>query len=255
MKNNSFVTTLGYIISASLVLGLVPLLTFESERRQEEITDSSLQSETTNINMAETQNTHVNSTNDIRETLAKMNEKLAYQLSEIEKLSLENRQNISELAEFIGGNIPDDEAEISYDNNTENTELDSDYRQEQELLFSESHQNAYMQQVDDLFMQQEEDISWSAQVESDFSSAFENYIGQVQLSNVSCGDSMCKVSANIIDADNTTPDKLPPLDHIIHGDAEWQGQSLYKMDLDTGEITLYLMRDGIDLPKQHHRNI
>jgi hypothetical protein len=92
-------------------------------------------------------------------------------------------------------------------------------------------------------------------VESELQTAFEGYPGRIQLNDVSCGDAMCKVSANIIETGNDPNETTPPFDQIIHGNAKWPGQSMYKMDMDTGEVTLYLMREGVGLPQEEDGKI
>jgi phage-related protein len=248
MNAKQFIKTKGYLAIVGLVLSLFIILIYQGESNHAIVTNVSLPPEKANVNQTETQNTHEDSIKEIRSILANMNEQFSYQLAEIKKLSRENRQSISALRKLNEGDRTDDSAEFSYDSNAETAEVDPE--QEQEVLAAETRRLAYMRQIDEQFMLQAEDASWSAQVESDFSSVLENYMGQIQLNSVSCGDSMCKISANIIVTDDASTEQLPPLEHIIHGDAQWQGQSLYEMDMDTGEITFYLMRDGVDLPKQ-----
>jgi hypothetical protein len=62
---------------------------------------------------------------------------------------------------------------------------------------------------------------------------------------------MCRVKASVREENRHSSEQLPPLDHIIHGHASWPGQSLYEMNVDTGEITLYLMREGVELPQEN----
>jgi hypothetical protein len=173
------------------------------------------------------------------------------QLSDTELISQQNINDILKLWELKEGFDDGDITHIASDNSAENFDIDPDRRQEQVALESESSEAEYERQLEEYCYSQQEDLSWSVQVESDFQSAFDNYMNQIQLNSVSCRDSMYKVSAKMIEVGNVSAEQLPRLDHIIHGDANWQVKSVFKMDLESGEITLYLMRDGVDFPREN----
>jgi hypothetical protein len=251
MKMESFIKSNLFVVAVALIVGLVLVAVFRAENTHDRVAGKQLFPETTDDSLTEALNAQEESIREIRDHLVALEDRLSYQLSDMDKISQLNKHDILELWKLEEEIDDGDIADISPDSNAENFDIDPDLQQEQEVLEAELRQAEYERQLEDFFASQQEDVSWSAQVESDFQSAFDNYMDQMQLNSVSCGDVMCKVSANMIAVDNVSAEQLPRLDHIIHGEAKWQGQSMFKMDLDTGEITLYLMRDGVDLPRDN----
>ena len=234
------------VFAAGLLVGLTIILIFQTTNRlntfaKTEPVESNLNKET----MLEVHYSDMESIGEIAISLHNLQQQLSSELAEIKSISQQNRQEISELWLFQDRQDYDQTTESNGD---EVYKQDPDQQQAEAAIEAEIQQASYLRQLDDFIASQPEDISWSSQVESDFASAFENHMDLIQMGSVSCGDMMCKVSADVIGVERGAAQQLPPLDHIIHGDVQWQGQSFYKMDLDTGEITLYLMREGIDFP-------
>ncbi len=127
---------------------------------------------------------------------------------------------------------------------------DPDLFQEQQAQDAVALQQAYMENVDRYFTSQMEDPAWTATISSDVTAALDEYPEQITLNSISCGDNLCRVKAVVNPQNAATGQALPPLDHLIHGGANWPGKSLYQMDMDTGEITMYLLREGNDFPAQ-----
>jgi hypothetical protein len=51
-----------------------------------------------------------------------------------------------------------------------------------------------------------------------------------------------------MDNEATEIDPQSGLQQIINGDVGWTGQSLYRMNMETGEVTVYLLRNGVEMP-------
>jgi hypothetical protein len=251
MKMESFIKSKVLVVAVGLIIGLAMVLVFRADNTHDRIAGKQLLPETTDDSLTGALNAQEESIREIRDHLVALEEKLSFQLSDMERTSQQNKYDISELWKLKEGFDDGHIADIAPDSSAENFDIDPDRQQEKAVLEAESRQAEYERQLEDYFASQQEDVSWSVQVESDFQTAFDNYMDQMQLNSVSCGDVMCKVSANMIAVDNVSAEQLPRLDHIIHGDAKWQGKSMFKMDLDTGEITLYLMRDGVDFPPEN----
>jgi len=251
MKIVSFIKSKMFVFAAGIIIGLVLVKVFLADDTQDRIASKQVSPESTGDGLTEALNAQDESIREIREHLVALEEKLSLQLSDMKITSQQNMNDISELWELKEGFADGDITHIASDNSAENIDIDPDRKQQQAALESESKQAEYERQLEDYFYSQQEDLSWSAQVESDFQSAFDSYMNQIQLNSVSCVDAMCKVSAKIIEVGSASAEQLPRLDHIIHGDAKWQGKSMFKMDLESGEITLYLMRDGVDFPREN----
>ena len=248
MKMESFIKSKMFVFAAGMIIGLALVKVFLADNTQDRIASERLSLETTADSLAESLNAQDESIREIRGHLVALEEKLSLQLSDTEMISQQNMNDISELWKLKEGFDDGDIVHNASDNSAKNINIDPDRKQEQAALESESKEAEYERQLEDYFYSQQEDMSWSVQVESDFQSAFDNYVNQIQLNSVSCRDAMCKVSAKMMEVGNVSAEQLPQLDHIIHGDANWQGKSMFKMDLESGEITLYLIRDGVDFP-------
>ncbi len=125
--------------------------------------------------------------------------------------------------------------------------VDPDKQQEQERAMAEQWHEEQFNYLESHLAGQTEDQSWSMQVEMDFHGAFDNNSEHYTLNDISCGDTMCRLEASMqSESEDSTP--RPGLDHVIHGEAGWAGQSMFELDTETGNVTVYLMRDGVDMP-------
>lgn len=251
MNMESFIKSKTFAVVAALVVGLVIVTVYRGDGAPSRIEGKQITKETTGDSSGSNNNAQADAIREIRDSLDDLEEKLSARLTDIATLSQQNMREISELRKLKEESDGRENADAYTVDSGGNDNQDPDIREAQAAFEAESRQAAYMRQLEDYYAAQQEDISWTAQVESEFKAAFGSYGGQVQLNSVSCGDVMCKVSANVAGVGNGAVEQMPPLDHIIHGDANWQGQSLYKLDLDTGEFTLYLMREGVDLPAEN----
>ncbi|MGD8589073.1 MAG: hypothetical protein PVG22_09620 [Chromatiales bacterium] len=96
---------------------------------------------------------------------------------------------------------------------------------------------------------QSRDIHWSTQIEDDFSRAFDEHLQSYSLDNILCGDKTCRLDVTMyMDNEATEIDPQSGLQQIINGDVGWTGQSLYRMNMETGEVTVYLLRNGVEMP-------
>jgi hypothetical protein len=183
---------------------------------------------------------------EMKDSLEKIEVILSTQLPEMQKSIKRNQGDISVvrglLDEFGRSEITDNSNIIEQ----KRIDDDPDYQQDQESVEAEERQIAYMNVLDDIFASQDEDDAWTAQVESEFLTAFESYENQVQLSDISCGSVMCKINANIMQNNDASGEEMLQLDHILLNDLKWKGQSVYEMDEATGEVTFYLMRGDVE---------
>jgi hypothetical protein len=126
---------------------------------------------------------------------------------------------------------------------------DVDIQQEQDRAQAEQFYEDQLVLLESDLAAQTVDQQWLAQVEYDFHNAFEERFQNYSLDNISCGSTMCKLKATMHLDDESTELGMPPgIDHIIHGDIGWPGQSIYAMNAETGEVTVYLMREGAEMP-------
>lgn len=251
MNMESFIKSKEFAGVVVLIVGLVLVFVYRGDDASGRTGGKQVMQETTGDSSGSVNDAQAEAISEIRDNLAELEEKLSTRLADIATITQKNMRELSELRKLKEESDGGDNEDMVPDNSEGNADQDPDVQEAQAAFMAESRQAVYMRQVEDFYASQQEDISWSVQVESDFKSAFGNYGGLVQLNSVSCGDVMCKVSANVTGAEDGAIEKMPTLDHIIHGDAKWQGQSLYKMNLDTGEFTLYLMREGVDLPAEN----
>lgn len=93
------------------------------------------------------------------------------------------------------------------------------------------------------FTSQGSDPAWEIRSQDRILAAFEEVQGQIDLVAVACGTAMCR-----LDARRGASAEPIQVDQVLHGTLGWQGQSLAKVDESTGEITVYLMREGVDMP-------
>jgi len=245
IKSKVFIIAIGLIVVSALIVVLW------TKSSNDKIADNQLMRKPVNESSLEALNTQEDSIREIRDLLVEIEMKFSSQLSDIETLSQQNKNEISELWKLKNEIDDIGTGETALGSSEEAGAMQTDLQQEQENLDAASRQAEYERQLDYFLASQQEDVSWSAQVESNFQAAFNNHMDQIQLNSVTCGDVICKVTANVIGVENISADQMPQIDHIIYGDAKWLGQSMFKMDLDSGEITLYLMRDGVDLPQEN----
>ena len=93
------------------------------------------------------------------------------------------------------------------------------------------------------FVTQGSDPVWEARSQDRILAALEEVQGQIDLVALSCGTAMCR-----LDARRGLSGAPIQVDQVLHGTLGWEGQSLAKVDESTGEITVYLMREGVDMP-------
>jgi len=89
------------------------------------------------------------------------------------------------------------------------------------------------------------DNQWAEEIQTRFEAVLETSDTDVEIQSLRCGSTMCKVSAEVTGGDASSG---PNIDHLVYGDMQWDGQFFSKYDADTGEITLFLMRPGVDMP-------
>ncbi len=172
-----------------------------------------------------------------------LNEQIRLRLEQSEKLSLELsslKRHQDALLSQQGG-----EPELQDAMNFEKS--DPDVQQEKERALANQW---YQEQVNlleaDLYGETV-DETWSAQVEHDFRGAFDKHSGHYTLNDVTCGSSACRVTARMrSDTNNTDP--RPRLDQLIYSEVDWEGQSLSELNEETGDVTVYLVREGVDMP-------
>ncbi len=124
---------------------------------------------------------------------------------------------------------------------------DPDLVQQEEALLAEELYRAQMELLERTFQGQAIDPQWSIEVDDQFRSAFDQYPESHMLHAVECGGSMCRVEATIsLGAESA--ETSPGLDQLLHGDAGWEGPSTFAWNTESGEVTIYLMREGAEMP-------
>jgi len=129
---------------------------------------------------------------------------------------------------------------------SENRIADDDTSEHEREIRANSWYENQVSQIEAVLTAERTDQQWTHQTEERFASVMDwQDNGGIQLRNVSCGDSVCRVEAGFAPEDSNTG---PNIDHLIYGDIEWDGQMLSKVNADTGEVTIYLIRPGMTIP-------
>lgn len=88
------------------------------------------------------------------------------------------------------------------------------------------------------------DEKWTNETQQRLEVALEASGDNLEIQNISCGGSICKLNAEFKKGDMSSG---PNIDHLVYGDMEWDGPILSKYDADTGEVTVFLMRSGVEM--------
>ncbi|MCK5709279.1 MAG: hypothetical protein KAI07_01965 [Deltaproteobacteria bacterium] len=105
----------------------------------------------------------------------------------------------------------------------------------------------YQKQADSIetvLTDEKPDEKWTEETQQTLEAALEVSDNNINVQNITCGESICKLNAELKGGDMSSG---PNIDHLVYGDMEWDGPILSKYDADTGEITVFLMRPGVDM--------
>lgn len=170
----------------------------------------------------------------------KLQQKLALMTQTINRLESRLDRQENNLAENRNVQIvEDDEANVLYPD-TEDPDLVQGIQQEKAAVI---HQNK-MAALNTLLKEEEADQDWAKSVSDNVYQAFENKSDQYELEDLVCGNSVCKLEASIKLADDEDMLIAPNLEHLLHGEIDWPGGTIYELDTETGKFTVFMKREG-----------
>lgn len=129
-------------------------------------------------------------------------------------------------------------------------EADRERMQSQRRAQADAWYRDQLSVLEGSFVSQGADPAWEAESQDRILAAFEEVEGQLDLVSLACGTAMCR-----IDARRNSDGAALPVDQLLHGSLGWEGQSMAKVDEATGEVTVYLMREGVQMPLAEPRSL
>jgi hypothetical protein len=123
------------------------------------------------------------------------------------------------------------------------SEADDDVLAEERRAAADSWYQDQLTLLGQTFDSQGADPNWEADVQARTVAAFSDVGGDLELASMSCGAAMCRLEARMIgDGANVR------VDEVLNGKMVWEGESMTRVDESTGEVTVFLMRDGVEMP-------
>lgn len=125
---------------------------------------------------------------------------------------------------------------------------DPDLAQAEQARAAEEAFLAQLDLLDQTLRNETTNPDWSLEVTEQMDEAFGQDSEHYLLQSVDCAETICRVEANIAMVGDD-PSQTRGLDHVIHGDAGWTGPSTFAWNTETGQATIYLLRDGAQMPE------
>ncbi|GEM_PF-5706051 len=100
-----------------------------------------------------------------------------------------------------------------------------------------------IEKLDAVLVSEPKDDDWSVRTTGRLEETFEK-LNDYEIKEISCSGTLCKVNARISPQDLQ---REGGIDGLVHGTMGWEGQTIASVDEETGEVTVYLLREGVDL--------
>lgn len=121
----------------------------------------------------------------------------------------------------------------------ESEEISEEYaRQEAEDWYERQ-----MEKLDAALVSVPKDEKWSSSTTGRLEEVFQN-LNDFEIKEISCSGVLCKVNARISSQDL---EDAGGIDGLLHGTMGWEGQTMASVNEATGEVMVYLLREGVDL--------
>lgn len=91
------------------------------------------------------------------------------------------------------------------------------------------------------------DEIWNQEVNEQFQSVLSKHTDKVILDELSCGETVCQLRSHVPLNEHGRPRGELRMDHIVHGEIGWNGQMVSQYNVETGEFTAFLFKEGADL--------
>jgi len=177
--------------------------------------------------------------------------------SQLESLADQNdalRADLDALRDQAAAASIQPEAHVDQSASADNPDGDEDPDVAQERAEAEAEQY-YAQQMELLenrFSTEPENPDLSAKAWDEIVPAMETYSDYFSLDELVCAGTICRLHATLRQLDGSDGG-APPIAQVIHGEAGWPGQTLFEMDTESGEVIVYLMQEGVDMPSVEPR--
>ena len=125
----------------------------------------------------------------------------------------------------------------------ESSEESEEISEEQAQQQAEEWYERQLEKLDAALVTAPKDEKWSARTTERLEETFEK-LNDYEIREMSCSGTLCKLNARI------SPQALEQeggIDGLLHGTMGWEGQTMASVDEETGEVTVYLLREGVDL--------
>ncbi len=124
-------------------------------------------------------------------------------------------------------------------------EQDPDIEQDIDRQEADQHYEEKINSLQTQLVKEPVDEVWLTEVEDTVHSAIEKLSELYVLDDFVCGSTICKLEASMKPINGEGDfSSGPGIDHLVHGEMAWTGQSLSEVDTETGKATVYLIRHG-----------
>lgn len=144
-----------------------------------------------------------------------------------------------ELAFLRNSKLDDDQIE-----NTNQIDEDDDISVHEQEQQAQAWYKNQTDAIESAMADEKIDEKWTEETQQRLETALQINSNNMEVQNITCGGSICKLNAEIKGEDLSSG---PDIDHLVYGDMEWDGPILSKYDADTGEVTVFLMRSGVEI--------
>jgi len=225
-------------ITYSLLFGSLGILTIYLLSLDSDVVKGILSTSSSSaINASAKSSYSVNDNDDIEEKFVKIINSIGQLQKNIEN---QDKKFQIQLARLKSTQLGED----NFSENNEIEEVDENFTAQEKEEQSNAWYKNQTDAIESAMASEKIDDKWTEDTQLRLEAALEISSNNLEIQAISCGESICKLRAEMKEGDMGSG---PNIDHLMYGDMEWEGPILSKYDADTGEVTVFMMQAGVDM--------